>query len=109
MHHIKYLYVKITKTNLKDNWKRFNEALYTTVLINKHFERVDDCIQYYNDGKNTYLAAQIIKNYYNMVLSTVIYNETRKMWRKKSVAKKHGQTSKFYFQKSTMTSKNYKK
>ena len=38
--------------------------------IDKYFEGIDDCIQYRNDGNQTYTAAQLINNVYNKVLDT---------------------------------------
>ena len=51
--------------------------------IEKYFEIIDECIQYEIDGNHPYTLSQIINNYYNTVLYTVLYTENNKMWRKK--------------------------
>ena len=44
IHHIVNIYRKITETDLKENQKRFDQVLETTMLIYKYFERINDCI-----------------------------------------------------------------
>ena len=73
VHHIMYRYEKITETDLKENQNKFYEALDNTMPIDKYFELINDWIQYEDDGKQTYTAAHIINNYYNMVLATGLY------------------------------------
>ena len=75
--------------------------------IDEYFEIFDDCIYYTDFDKQPYTAAQIIKNAYNMVLSTVIYIYPRNMGRKKAVSEKHGLKSKSYLRNIFIISTNY--
>ena len=63
-------YGKITETNRKENYNSVDEALDTTIPVDKCFKFIDDCIQYLYYDKQPYVAAQIINNAYNMVLYT---------------------------------------
>ena len=60
-------YGKIIETSLKENQKISDEAMDTTVSIDKYFEQIDDCIQYVDYSKQPHTAAQIINNSYNMI------------------------------------------
>ena len=51
VHYIMEWYGITTETDLKDNHKRFDEALDTTMPIEKYSEIIDDCIQYADDIK----------------------------------------------------------
>ena len=51
IHHLIDIYGKSTETDLKDNQKRFYEALNAKTNIYNSFERVEYCIQYADDGK----------------------------------------------------------
>ena len=73
VHHLMDIYGKITETDLNNNQKKFDEALETAMPIGKYFEQIDDCIQYSDDGKQPYTAAQIIKNDYTTVLNMGLY------------------------------------
>ena len=75
VHHIMYRYEKIIESDLKENQKRFDETLDTTIPIDKYFEQIDDCIQYANYGNQPYTAAHIINNTYNTVLFKVLFQE----------------------------------
>ena len=77
--HIVDIYGKIMELDLKKNQKIFDEALDTTIPIEKYFWWIDDCIKYTHDGKHPYTAAQIINNAYNTILATNLYTEPKKM------------------------------
>ena len=62
VHHLMVRYEKITETKIKDNQKIFDEALGTSMPIDKYFEQTDDCIQYADDVKYPYTPVQIINN-----------------------------------------------
>ena len=59
-HHIMYIYGKITETDLKENQKRFDEALDTTMPIEKYFQQIDDCIYYSYNVKQPYTSNHTI-------------------------------------------------
>ena len=48
---------KVIETYLKDNQKIFDEALNTTMPIDRCFERIDDCIHFADVGKKPYTAS----------------------------------------------------
>ena len=81
-------YGKIKEMDLKDNQKRFNEALNTIIPIEKYFEIFDDCIKYLDYGKQKYTVAQIINNVYNTVLAMLLYTEPINMCYKKLLSEK---------------------
>ena len=56
-------YGKVTEMDLKENHKRFDEALDNTIPIEKYYEIIDDWIQYADDVKQPHTAAQIIKKF----------------------------------------------
>ena len=49
--HLMNRYGKVTEMDLKENHKRFDEALDNTIPIDKYFKQIDYCIQYADDGK----------------------------------------------------------
>ena len=49
--HLMGRYGRMTETDLKENLKRFDEALDTAIPIGKYFEQIDDYIQYVDGGK----------------------------------------------------------
>ena len=51
------------------------------LLIKKYFKRVDDCIQYTDDGKKLYTASQVIDKTHNAVLEPVLYVNACGEWR----------------------------
>ena len=68
--------------DLKENHKRFDEALDNTIPIEKYYEIIDDWIQYADDVKQPHTAAQIIKNFHITVLATGLYTEPSKICNK---------------------------
>ena len=83
VHHRMDRYGKNAETNLKENQKRFYEALDNTIPVDKYFEIIDDCIWYADDDKQPYTADHIIKNLSDKVLSMGMYTEIIKMRHKK--------------------------
>ena len=72
-HHLMDRYGKITEKKLRENQKKFNEALDNTMLIGKYFEIINDCILDEDYFKHSYTASQIINNDYKRVLGTGVY------------------------------------
>ena len=93
-------------TDLKANQKIFDEVLYTTMHIDKYFEKIDDLIQYADNLKQLYTAHQITNNFYNTVLATGIYTNSIKLWQKNPTYEKRGLHSRSYSRKSIMISAN---
>ena len=50
------------------------------MTIDKYSDRINDCIQYADGGKQPYKADNIINNTYNIVLYMGLYKEPIKMW-----------------------------
>ena len=68
--HIIGRYGRIIETDLKENLKRFDETLDTTIPIGKYFEQINDYIQNVDGGKQTRTPSHIINTDYNTVFST---------------------------------------
>ena len=56
--HLMYRYDNITASDLKANKARINEALENSRPIDVFFQRIDDAVQYADDGKNPFTAKQ---------------------------------------------------
>ena len=52
---------KIKEKDLKEKQNIFDEALDFTMPVEKYFDKVDDWIQYADDGNQPYTESQIIK------------------------------------------------
>ena len=69
--------------DLKENQKRFNEALNTIMPFEKYFWIIYYCFQYAVDGKQPYTVGHIINNTFNTVLAISLYPEHIKMCHEK--------------------------
>ena len=99
VHRLMDRYGKISETDLKENHKRFDDALDTIMINNKYFEQIYEFILYVYGRKQQYKSAQIINNAYYMVLSTGLYAEPNKMWIKKPSSEKTWAEFKKFFTK----------
>ena len=77
-------YGNITSNDLKANEARINEALDNSIPIDVFFQRIDDYVQYADDGKNPFTANQILQTVFHSINATGLYRETYKEWRQKS-------------------------
>ena len=59
--------------DLKDNNQEINKPIDLSFMIDKYFERTNDCAQYTDDGKTPYTVAQVIHKAYHTVLVYVTY------------------------------------
>ena len=57
-------------------------------LIDVYLQRVEDSIQFAQDGKTPFTPAQIVHMEYHAVNKTGIYSFALKEWRKKAMADK---------------------
>ena len=80
LEHLLERYGKITTTDLKYNNQRINEPIDSSLTINKHFEKIDDCIQFADDGKTPYTATQFIYKAHHMILASIMYLDACKEW-----------------------------
>jgi hypothetical protein len=90
-------YGKITPADLETNKKRMNEPIDSTQTIDVFFKRIDDCIQYADDGEVPFTPEQILQTTYHAVSTSGHYNDACKIWRKKPAADKTWPLFKTYF------------
>jgi len=90
-------YGKITTADLEANKSRMNEPIDTTQTIDVFFKRIDDCIQYADDGEVPFTPMQILQTTYNAMSTSGHYNDACKIWRKKPAADKTWTRFKRYF------------
>ena len=76
--HLMDRYVNITAADLKANEARINEALENPRPIDVFFQRIDDAVQYADDGKNPFTAKQILQTAFHSVNATCLYQEACK-------------------------------
>ena len=74
-------------THFEEKNKRMNRLIDSSLLIDKYFEQINDCLQFTDDGKTFYMETQVIKKVHQAVLASGIYVDTCKEWRKKSAIK----------------------
>ena len=66
-------YGKITNADLKTNNQRMNQRIDLFLTIDKYYKRIDDCIEYANDGKTPFMTSQVFQKAYWVDLAFVIY------------------------------------
>ena len=90
-------YGKITPADLETNKKRMNEPIDATQTIDIFFKRIDDCIQYADDGEVPFTPEQILQTTYHAVSTCGHYTDACKIWRKKQANAKTWPLFKTYF------------
>ena len=78
------LYGDITAVDLKANNPKMIEPIDSRLPANKHFNQVEDCIQYVDDRKTLYTAKKLLQKSYNTVLESDPCVNSCKEWRKKN-------------------------
>ena len=76
--HLMDRYGNITAADLKNNDKRLNQPVDSSQPIDVLFQRVNDAVQYANDGNNPYTANQVLQTAFHAVNSTGLYREACK-------------------------------
>ena len=76
--HLMDRYGNITASDLKANKARINEALANSRPIDVFFQRIDDAVQYADDGENPFTAKQILQTEFHSVNATGLYREACK-------------------------------
>ena len=94
--HLLDRYGKITPADLKDNERRMNEPLDGSQPIDIFFKRIDNAVQYADDGNTPYTPQQILQTVFHAVNATGMYKDACKEWRKKPVASKTWTTFKIF-------------
>ena len=97
IHNIIGRYRKITKKDLRENHEIFDEALDTTIPIEKYLYGIENCIKYVYNGNHPYMATHIINNFYNTVLAKGLYTDPSKMWHKNTTSDKMWEKLKKFF------------
>ena len=77
------LYKKIMKTKIDDNKGQTKYSINTSQPINIYFNRIDDAIQLLGYGKTPYTSNQILHMVYHTTLTTGLYADKMKAWRRK--------------------------
>ena len=65
--------------------------------IDIYFQRVEDAIQFTQDGKTPFIPAQIVQTSYHTINKTGLYSLALKEWRKKAMADKTWARFKYIF------------
>jgi hypothetical protein len=73
------------------------QPIDSTQPINIFFQRIDDCVQYADDGQVAFTAKQILQMAYHAVSTSGYYNDACKEWRKKAAIDKTWITFKTFF------------
>ena len=81
-------YGKITTADLEANKSRMNEPIDTTQTIEVLLKRINDCIQYADDGEVPFTPEKIFQTAYHAVSTCSHYNDECKIWRKKPAVAK---------------------
>jgi len=95
--HLLDRYGKITPADIADNQKRFEDPIDNTQPIDVYFQRIDECIQYADDGHVAYTTEQTLQTAYHTVSTTGQYNDACKEWRKKPAIDKTWAQFKTFF------------
>ena len=74
-----------------------NEPIDNTQRIDVFIKRIDDCIQYADDGEVPFMPEQMLQTVYHAVSTSSHYNHACKIWRKKSAVAKTWALFKPYF------------
>ena len=74
-----------------------NEPIDNTQRIDVFIKRIDDCIQYADDGEVPFMPEQMLQTVYHAVSTSSHYNHACKIWRKEPSAAKTWALFKSYF------------
>ena len=85
--HLLDIYGKIMTSDLEANNQKMNEPIDSSLLIDKYFEHIYDCVQFNDDGNIIYMEAQVTPKSHHKVLASGIYVDACKKWRKKTQKK----------------------
>jgi len=95
--HLLDRYGKITPADIEECKRKMIEPIDSTQPIDVFFQRIDDCVQYADDGRVAFTAEQILQTAYHAVSTSGYYNDACKEWRKKTAADKTWNTFKTFF------------
>jgi hypothetical protein len=77
--------------------QRINKPLDATQPIDVYFQKIDDCIQYADDGQVAFTTDQILQTTYHAISTSGFYNDACKDWRKKPAVHKTWRNFKRFF------------
>jgi cell division septum initiation protein DivIVA len=95
--HILDRYGKITPADIEECKRKMIEPIDSTQPIDIFFQRIDDCVQYADDGQVAFTAEQILQTAYHAISTSGFYNDACKEWRKKAVVDKTWTNFKTFF------------
>jgi hypothetical protein len=81
--HLLDRYGKITPADIVACKQRINEPIDASQPIDVYFQKIDDCIQYADDGQVAFTTAKIFQTTYHAISTSGFYNDACKEWRKK--------------------------
>jgi hypothetical protein len=90
-------YGKITPADIAACKQRINEPIDASQPIDVYFQKIDDCIQYADDGQVAFTTGQILQTTYHAISTSGFYNDACKEWRKKPPADKNWRNFKRFF------------
>ena len=82
--HLLTQYRKITAADLDMNRKTMSEPYDPSLPIDVFFKRIDDAIQYADDGKVPFTKPQILQMVYHAVSASGMFQDACKEWRKRT-------------------------
>lgn len=95
--HLMDRYGKISPSALKENEDAMKEPIDTSVPIDVYFKRIDDAVQFAADGDTPFTTEQILHTAFHAILTTGLYTDEAKAWRKKDAADKTWANFKTHF------------
>jgi hypothetical protein len=95
--HLLDRYGKTTPADIAVCKQRINEPIDASQPIDVYFQKIDDCIQYADDGQVAFTTGQILQTAYHAISTSGFYNDACKEWRKKPPADKNWRNFKRFF------------
>jgi hypothetical protein len=86
--HLLDRYGKITPADIESCKRRMIEPIDSSQPIDLFFQRIDDCVQYADNGQVAFTPEQILQTAYHAVSPSGHYNDACKEWRKKPAVDK---------------------
>jgi hypothetical protein len=95
--HLLDQYGKITPADIAACKQKINEPIDVSQPIDVYFQKIDDCIQYVDDGQVAFTTGQILQTTYHAISTSGFYNDACKEWRKKPPGDKNWRNFKRFF------------
>ena len=86
------MFGEINPQTLAEVNTRFYESYNTDDSIEKLFTRIEECMDMADAGKTPFTPVQVIRNTYNLIYQTRLYDDTCKVWDKMMTRSKLGKS-----------------